>query len=68
MDTATCENCGKVFKDTKTGKAKYFLNRHNKSCFVFNPKRLIRDITTGLKTLNLEQLQTILKQCKEFNK
>lgn len=66
--TATCKHCGKIFKDTKTGKAQYFLNRHNKTCFVFTPKHLIKDINNELKTLNLEQLQKLLQQCKDFNK
>ena len=67
IGTATCEHCGKVFKDTKGGgKAKYFLNRHNKTCVVFTPKHMIKDINNELKTLNLEKLKQILDLCKNL--
>lgn len=64
--TATCEHCGKVFKDTKTGKAKYFLNRHHLKCNTENPKHLKKEINKLCDKYGVKELKQILELCKKL--
>ena len=69
IQTAECSYCGKVYQDTATGKAKYFLNRHHKKCSKYhaNPKGLKKEILTLCERFGVKELKQILELCKSLN-
>jgi hypothetical protein len=66
----TCENCGKVFKDSKAGyKAIYYYKAHQSTCitkFRKKQRKFIRDFATNASDYEIHKLYEIMKDMDKY--